>query len=368
MSILRTAKVYQTQATSDASFVKTDSAQPVEQAHAAERLEQLLQQPHSQELNEKKISEDEQDDHLHASQTTSKETTSKGSALKDHAAASIPKKTTAIDHGHHDNHVDFHHEKSSVDETSSDDEIEKDDKKEMFPTQGIGMAISSGIPIARVEKSEALSDLLSAAMHSLTALSSSDASTEDAEESKLNILEESSGLAMPPVNAPSINNDQAASGFHSDGSLGSSESLGEALPKPVAAAVRTVRFTDFLQELTATVSQARLNSSSGQDITLQLRSDVLDATNVNINATATHMEVAFSTTSAASNALLNTHLMTLQNHLAVLCPGQAVEVKNQFLTSSSSSEFNNEQEKSRDDLADLNHENRGNWRDNDDNL
>ena len=146
-------------------------------------------------------------------------------------------------------------------------------------------------------------------------------------------------------------------------SLSASTSLAQSLPAPVAMAVRTARFSDFLTELTATVDRARLNTS--QNMTLQLRSDVLEGTNIHISGDATHINVVFSTVNAASNALLNTHLGTLQNHLTALCPGQFVDIKMTPMAASSSSNFGDKDDSS-NDLASFDQGNRGNSRNNDD--
>ncbi len=131
--------------------------------------------------------------------------------------------------------------------------------------------------------------------------------------------------------------------FKREGALSSAQELGSNISKSLASALRTGNISDFMSELTATVSQVRRNSASGQDITFQLRSDVLEGTSIHIHANKTQMQVDFSTTSAASNALLSEHLTTLQNHLTTLCPGQVVEVKNQYLTSSYSAEWKSDQ-------------------------
>ena len=157
------------------------------------------------------------------------------------------------------------------------------------------------------------------------------------------------------------------SNFKSEGSLGASGSLGSTISKSLSSSIRTGNLSNLLDELTATVSQARLNSTNGQNITFQFRSDVLDMTSVRINANTKQMEVAFSTRSAVSNTMLNNHLTTLQNHLAALCPGQAVEVKTQFLASQNSSEFSSDGD-SQDDFSNLNQENRGDFQDHGDTL
>ncbi|MFZ4115105.1 MAG: type III secretion HpaP family protein [Chthoniobacterales bacterium] len=271
----------------------------------------------------------------------------------------------------------------STDTTGTGELDDSDSKKEVpFPTQGVGVGFNSGIPVVTSQSKGGISDLLSAAVSSLSSLTSTDGTTSalgEFEDDKSNVSEESSGFLAaslvsqtasdfkseesvseesPGFSAASLVS-QTASDFKSEGSIGSAGALGGTVSKQMASAIRTGNLSDFLSELTATVSQVRRNSANGQDITLQLRSDVLDATSIHINANTAQMQVAFSTTSAASNALLNAHLTTLQNHLAMLCPGQAVEVKNQFLASSSSSNFNNDGE-TRDDLASFNQENRGN--------
>ena len=181
------------------------------------------------------------------------------------------------------------------------------------------------------------------------------------EKTKLPILEEAPLLSIVP------SREQFHAHVNSEGSLGVSDSLGGTVSQSVASTMRTENLSSLLNELTATVSRARLNSSNGQDITFQFRDDVLDRTSVHINANTTQMEVAFSTSSEASNAMLNAHLATLQNHLTTLCPGQVVEIKTHFIAASTSSEFNNESE-AQDDFSNLNQENRGDLKDHDDTL
>jgi hypothetical protein len=180
-------------------------------------------------------------------------------------------------------------------------------------------------------------------------------------ENKLSSLDEVPGFSTSSLANQSISN------FKNEGSIGSSDALGGKIPASLASAIRTGNVSTFLSELTSTVDRARLNSSNGQDISFQFRSDVLDATTVHINANTEQMEVFFSTRSLASNDLLNANIATLQNHLATLCSGQTVEVKTQFLPSSSSSEFSNQRE-AENDFASLNQENRGHLNDDKDTL
>ena len=214
------------------------------------------------------------------------------------------------------------------------------------------------------ESKEDISNVLSAAMQSLSTSSFLDQSPDSMSESsksKFTSLEEAPGFSNSSLSNQSISN------FKNEGSLGSSDALGGKIPTALASAIRTGNISTFLSELTATVAQARLNSANGQNITFQLRSDVLDATTVHINANKQQMEVAFSTSSAASNTMLNNNITTLQNHLVALCPGQSVEVKTEFRSSSNSSEFSN-QKGTEDDFAGLNQKNRGRLSDDKDTL
>lgn len=158
-------------------------------------------------------------------------------------------------------------------------------------------------------------------------------------------------------------------GTGGDASLSSSSTLQQGIPTSVAEAVRSARFSDSLMnELTASVNTLRLNRANGQDMTLNLRSDVLEATSIHITGNATHMTVDFSTANAASNLLLNTHLTTLQNHLTELCPGQVVDIRTQFVGQASLRDFTSDSDsRSRDDLASFDQGNRGS-RNNDDAL
>ncbi len=146
-----------------------------------------------------------------------------------------------------------------------------------------------------------------------------------------------------------------------DGSLSSSSMLQEGIPKPIAAAVRSAQFSDSLMnELTATVQTLRLNKANGQDMTLNLRSDVLEATSIHITGSATHVTVDFFTANAASNLLLNTHLVALQNHLAELCPTQLVDIRTQFVGQTSPRDFSSSSNSGNgDDLASFDQGNRG---------
>lgn len=393
MSTIRATKAYQTQPKSDVSSVDLHSSKHIERAHDADGIHGSSEQATSQQLENKRLFHESMKNNIHHDAHESKQ------------LASSSKKTSETVSSNK-SHIDFYSDKEDdlkVNESENNDDVDDSGevkKETALPSQGIGMGLNSGMPVAKNEKSDELSDLLSAAMSSLGSLASSKVGTENTQDSKLSLLKEIPELAIAEApklsieeapessesSEPSIEGSskdsveespgfstaaakgQSIADFKTEGSLGSSAALGGSLSKPVAAALRTARFTDFLSELTATVTQARLNSANGQDISLQLRSDILEGTNVHVTANATHMEVAFSTVNAASNALLNSHLTTLQNHLVTLCPGQTVEVKNQFLASPNSSEFNNEREGSKDDLASFNQGNRGNWRDNDDTL
>jgi|GEM_PF-3970729 len=188
-----------------------------------------------------------------------------------------------------------------------------------------------------------------------------DSSFDLSKDSTLNPSDATSLLPLTSLKDPSHLN------VKSEGALGASGSLGSTISKSLSSSIRTGNLSSLLDELTATVSQARLNSTNGQDITFQFRSDVLDRTSVRISGNTKQMEVAFSTRSAASNAMLNNHLITLQNHLMALCPSQAIEVKTQFLTAQNSSEFSSEGD-TQDDFSNLNQENRGDFQDHGDTL
>jgi hypothetical protein len=145
----------------------------------------------------------------------------------------------------------------------------------------------------------------------------------------------------------------------------SSISSGSDLSLPVAEALRV---THLLDELTAAVSRLRLDSRDGKEMTIQLKREVLAETDIHIIATAKQVEVSFATRSQASNLLLNNHLVTLQNHLNALCPGQVVNIQTQLTSSASSSSSGNEQDPSHDDLASFDQRNRGNSSNDNDNL
>lgn len=187
-----------------------------------------------------------------------------------------------------------------------------------------------------------------------------DSSQEESAHDAVNKMEERGGGQNSILAAKS-----QRSSFEVASVNGSQGSLETHQPSHVAAALR---ITNLLDELTATVSQLRLGNSSGKEMTIQLRPDILADTNIHIVSTGKQMEVAFLTSSATSNLLLNAHLATLQNHLNVLCPSQTVTVQTQLTSSSTGSHLGNEQDPSHDDLASFDHGNRGNFSNNDDTL
>ena len=127
------------------------------------------------------------------------------------------------------------------------------------------------------------------------------------------------------------------------------------ISEPVAAALR---LNQFLDELSAAADKIRLNTDTGNDVTINLRSDILEGTNVRINANATHIAVSFSTNNAESNTLLNSNLAVLQNHLVSLCPGQVVSIKADLLTSTTPSNSSSEEERSGKNSAGADEKNR----------
>ena len=160
-------------------------------------------------------------------------------------------------------------------------------------------------------------------------------------------------LSLAPSSEGALDTTTEESGVSATSGLASS------LPAPVAMAVRSVKFSNLLDELVSSVDSMRLNvGASGRDIMINLSSKVLEDTNILISSNASHLEIAFSTINAASNTLLNSNLTTLQNHLAAICPGQFVEVRTQ-LTPSNSSTWNQEGDQSEGDLASFDRRNRG---------
>src|SRR3990167_6696311 len=160
-------------------------------------------------------------------------------------------------------------------------------------------------------------------------------------------------LSLAPSSEGALDTTTEESGVSATSGLASS------LPAPVAMAVRSVKFSNLLDELVSSVDSMRLNvGASGRDIMINLSSKALGDTNILISGNSTHLEVAFSTLNAASNTLLNSNLTTLQNHLAAICPGQFVEVRTQ-LTPSNSSTWNQEGDQSEGDLASFDRRNRG---------
>ncbi|MFI0348373.1 MAG: type III secretion HpaP family protein [Chthoniobacterales bacterium] len=139
-------------------------------------------------------------------------------------------------------------------------------------------------------------------------------------------------------------------------SLSTSGMTQNRLSEPMAA---TIRLNQFIDELTAAADRVRFNTSSGNDLTINLRSDVLEGTSVRINATPTHIAVSFATSSVESNALLSSNVALLQSHLVLIFPGQSVNVKTDFLTAASSSNFGNEEERSGNDSAGNDKKNKG---------
>lgn len=172
-------------------------------------------------------------------------------------------------------------------------------------------------------------------------------------------LEENNSLGVALTSA----NRSTLANFEQETALGAPSALQQGAPKSVAVALRATRFSDsLLNELTASVQSLRLNTANGQDMTLTLRSDVLEATSIHITGSGAHLAVEFSTTNALSNELLNSHMALLQNHLTILCPGQVVDVRNQFVAQAGLRDLNNGSgnDRSQDDLASFDQGNRGN--------
>jgi hypothetical protein len=396
MSTIRATKAYQTQSKSEVSSATIHSSKPVEESHSLYNLQNSLESSSNRSYNNNAIAED----------NTEKKDQSNFNTSQLKSSSAVHQKKLAASSSSHQNDVEDVDEKSDFLKVKSDDGDDDHPQKERaFSLQGAGMGINTVTVSILDENKEDLSTLLSAAMASLSSASFKDDSTSslpqgpdtnalidevvsslasvpslsqgldtnaasDGEsattmnefnENKLSSLDEVPGFSTSSLANQSISN------FKNEGSIGSSDALGGKIPASLASAIRTGNVSTFLSELTSTVDRARLNSSNGQDISFQFRSDVLDATTVHINANTEQMEVFFSTRSLASNDLLNANIATLQNHLATLCSGQTVEVKTQFLPSSSSSEFSNQRE-AENDFASLNQENRGHLNDDKDTL
>ncbi len=396
MSTIRATKAYQTQSKSEVSSATIHSSKPMEESHSLYNLQNSLESSSNRSYNNNAIAED----------NTEKKDQSNFNTSQLKSSSAVHQKKLAASSSSHQNDVEDVDEKSDFLKVKSDDGDDDHPQKERaFSLQGAGMGINTVTVSILDENKEDLSTLLSAAMASLSSAFFKDDGTSslpqgpdtnalidevvsslasvpslsqgldtnaasDGEsattmnefnENKLSSLDEVPGFSTSSLANQSISN------FKNEGSIGSSDALGGKIPASLASAIRTGNVSTFLSELTSTVDRARLNSSNGQDISFQFRSDVLDATTVHINANTEQMEVFFSTRSLASNDLLNANIATLQNHLATLCSGQTVEVKTQFLPSSSSSEFSNQRE-AENDFASLNQENRGHLNDDKDTL
>jgi len=416
MSTIRATKAYQTQSKSEVSSATIHSSKPVEESYSLYNLQNSLESSSNRSYNNKAIAED----------NTEKKDQSNFNTSQLKSSSAVHQKKLAASSSSHQNDVEDVDEKSDFLKVKSDDGDDDHPQKERaFSLQGAGMGINTVTVSILDENKEDLSTLLSAAMASLSSASFKDDGTsslpqgpdtnalidevvsslpslsqgpdtnalidevvsslpsvpslsqgldtnaasdgesattmKEFNENKLSSLDEVPGFSTSSLANQSISN------FKNEGSIGSSDALGGKIPASLASAIRTGNVSTFLSELTSTVDRARLNSSNGQDISFQFRSDVLDATTVHINANTEQMEVFFSTRSLASNDLLNANIATLQNHLATLCSGQTVEVKTQFLPSSSSSEFSNQRE-AENDFASLNQENRGHLNDDKDTL
>ena len=262
------------------------------------------------------------------------------------------------------------------DDLSVEDDADKDTSAQVPPHAKLGIGV--GIGLLPINSGSTTSPLAPSDLSSIDALSSALSTLIFQEKSAASdygeaLFEErpssqDSKIVSSEQGAPLsslLGMNASGSDAKSNASLGASATLAQSLPAPVAMAIRTARFSDFLTELTATVDRARLNT--GQDMTLQLRSDVLEQTNIHISGDATHINVVFSTANAASNTLLTSHLETLQNHLVALCPGQLVDIKMSPMPSSSSFSLGDKDDPS-NDLASFDQGNRGNSRNNDDTL
>jgi hypothetical protein len=419
MSTIRATKAYQTQSKSEVSSATIHSSKPVEESHSLYNLQNSLESSSNRSYNNNAIAED----------NTEKKDQSNFNTSQLKSSSAVHQKKLAASSSSHQNDVEDVDEKSDFLKVKSDDGDDDHPQKERaFSLQGAGMGINTVTVSILDENKEDLSTLLSAAMASLSSAFFKDDGTSSlpqGPDTNALIDEVVSSLASVPslpqgpdtnalidevvsslASVPSLSQgldtnaasdgesattmnefnenklssldevpgfstsslaNQSISNFKNEGSIGSSDALGGKIPASLASAIRTGNVSTFLSELTSTVDRARLNSSNGQDISFQFRSDVLDATTVHINANTEQMEVFFSTRSLASNDLLNANIATLQNHLATLCSGQTVEVKTQFLPSSSSSEFSNQRE-AENDFASLNQENRGHLNDDKDTL
>lgn len=381
MSIIRATKAYQTEPVSSSGMHSSNS---IEESHSPYDIENYSKQGDDRNAESKRISQD----------NTNAQYLVDSNNDQLNSECSLEQKTgiKTISSQENDTITSVEEQKDPLEIKGDDNNYEEENHKKIIrpPTQGVVKTINFEAPVSSrtldapvasntlsapvsslslnrpgisesvelpvINKSnEDISTFLSAAMQSLSLPSSLDqspSSMSESSKSKFTSFEEAPGLSIFSLSNQSISN------FKNEGSLGSSDALGEKIPTALASAIRTGNISTFLSELTATVTQARLNSANGQDITLQIRSDVLDATTVHINVNKQQMEVAFSTSSAASNTMLNNNITTLQNHLVALCPGQSVEVKTEFRSSSNSSEFSN-QKGTEDDFASLNQKNRG---------
>lgn len=273
---------------------------------------------------------------------------------------------------HHDP-LSFYKDKDDSDSSSSsdDDSLDQDTythshKSDLAAGTILPPNVGTVPPPPSVEPQPTSFDAISTALSSMQFSGQPEAAnllTDEltaAQDSKLLSSEQEEGAPLlSPLRMSSTGVDTQSSA-----PAGVSSSLAQPLPAPVAAAVRSSRFSAFLTELTASVAHARLNG--GQDMTLQLRSDVLEGTSIHISGDAAHLGVVFATSSAASNTLLNSQLTTLQNHLATICPGQTIDIK--MTQSSSDSSTSTDKDSTSDDLASFDQQNRGDLRNNDNGL
>lgn len=372
MSIIRATKAYQTEPISSSDI---HSSKSIEKSHSHYDIENYSKQGDNRDAESKRIFQD----NAHAQYPID----SNNDQLNSEFFLEQKMGTKTISSQENDTITSVEEQKDPLEVLGDENYSEEENHKKINrpSTQGVVKAINCEAPVSSQtlsalgtsrsfessvtdESKEDISNVLSAAMQSLSTSSFLDQSPDSMSESsksKFTSLEEAPGFSNSSLSNQSISN------FENEGSLGSSDALGGKIPTALASAIRTGNISTFLSELTATVAQARLNSANGQNITFQLRSDVLDATTVHINANKQQMEVAFSTSSAASNTMLNNNITTLQNHLVALCPGQSVEVKTEFRSSSNSSEFSN-QKGTEDDFAGLNQKNRGRLSDDKDTL